>query len=762
MNKVITDGLVLMPPPFSAGLSQWSREDGTPASASYAGQPNAALVPADQDFGGCLELQKIEAVQRLRYKGQTPLEPGLYLRVSVQVKAIAGALPSVRIAAYAAQSNGTLVTSVPAYGPSVDLTSYGEVVTISAIVGSGNRQGVDMVWGTLPTYGHFGLDLTGPNGGVVRIEDITIEDVTEVFHRKMLDIVDVRDYGAIGDGIADDTAAFAAADAAADGRVVLVSAGEYYIAGNLTLQSAVRFEGTLVMPAASRLALTRNYDLDTYAAAFGGELEGFRRGLQALFYFTDHVTFDLSGRRITLTAPVDVAALSGLTVFAQRRVLANGQLTAATSPDWATEIVTATASYDPNQADKLTGITNVSAIPLGARVSGTGVGREVYVLAKNVGAGSVTLSKPLYGGPGTRGYTFSRYKYLLDFSGFEALSRFEMTDMELQCGGFASGILLSPGGSIFRIANSVINRPKDRGITSIGLGCQGMFVEQCQFLSDEQGLPAQDRTSIALNTNANDCKIRDNRVVRFAHFAVLGGTGNLILGNHFFQGDDQTNGLRLAGLIFTELNTKSVVSGNYVDNCSIEWSNEHDPFPDFGVEFSFGSLTITDNTFVASAVSPAFRWIVVRPRGTGHFVNGLSVANNVFRTVAATIDRVEKVDTSAANLDMSRMRNIRFEGNTFNGITTLTINPVTISHEQNTASQTWVVDASAYLPFDAWARVAEAVVPEGSITTSANAVRHDFPYAEFTQGAGNDLVHLRWPVDVKGKVWVRLRCDGPS
>ncbi|MDZ4134310.1 MAG: hypothetical protein U1D06_01785, partial [Paracoccaceae bacterium] len=73
MNKAITDGLVLMPPPFSAGLAQWSREDGTPGSATYAGQPNAAFVPADQDFGGALELQKTDATQRLRYMGQTPI-----------------------------------------------------------------------------------------------------------------------------------------------------------------------------------------------------------------------------------------------------------------------------------------------------------------------------------------------------------------------------------------------------------------------------------------------------------------------------------------------------------------------------------------------------------------------------------------------------------------------------------------------------------------------------------------------------------------
>ena len=45
MNKVITDGIVLMPPPFSAGLAQWSRTDGTPGSPGYQGHPDVALVP---------------------------------------------------------------------------------------------------------------------------------------------------------------------------------------------------------------------------------------------------------------------------------------------------------------------------------------------------------------------------------------------------------------------------------------------------------------------------------------------------------------------------------------------------------------------------------------------------------------------------------------------------------------------------------------------------------------------------------------------
>lgn len=67
MNKAITDGIVFTPPRFANGLDVWSSGDGTPGSPTYDTAVNAAFVPADQDFGGALELQKTQAVQKLRY-----------------------------------------------------------------------------------------------------------------------------------------------------------------------------------------------------------------------------------------------------------------------------------------------------------------------------------------------------------------------------------------------------------------------------------------------------------------------------------------------------------------------------------------------------------------------------------------------------------------------------------------------------------------------------------------------------------------------
>ncbi len=762
MNKAITDGLVLMPPPFSAGLNLWSREDGTPGSGSYQGQPNAALVSNDQDFGGCMELQKVDAIQKVRSFAQTPIQPGLYLQVTARVKAVSGNLPSVRIAAWAGDVSGANVVGLPQTGPSVTLTTYGQVVTVSAIISPANRTGVTLPWSLQSIYAHVGLDLTGATGGVVRIDDIVVEDVTNIFIRKLMDWVDVRDYGALGDGTSNDAPAFLAADIDAQGREILVPSGVFRLTSDVTINSRIRFEGTMSLPSNRRLVLTRNYDLNTYSQAFGTELEGFRRMVQALFYFTDYVTLDLSGRRVDLTAPIDVAALSGLTSFSNRRGIRNGSLNAVPGSAWTTEDVTSIATYATASNLTLTGVANVANILVGSLVIGTGVGREVYVTSKNISAGTVTLSQPLYAAVGTRTYTFRRFKYMLDFSGFDLLSRFELEDIEFNNNGVGSGVLLPLTGNTQRFVSCTFNRPQDRGITSLGEGCQGMFVDMCQFLSNEQSLPVVDRTTIALNINANDTKLRNNRVVRFAHFAIIHGTGHLVHANHFFQGDNETAGVRRGGLVFTQTNVSTVVTGNYVDNCFIEWGNEHDSDPQENGEFSFGGLNIVGNVFISSGTTTAFRWIVVKPYGSGHFFSGFTISGNSFRSFGVILDRVDMIDTTFASLDFTKSRNVRVEGNSFNNVSQWILNPVLVSHTQNTAAETWNVSAGGFVPFGARIRMVESVAPEGLITNASNAARYVFPYSTPGTGGSGNEAQVRWGEAVKGKALVIMRMDVPA
>ncbi|KPQ07155.1 MAG: Endopolygalacturonase [Rhodobacteraceae bacterium HLUCCA12] len=762
MNKAVTEGLILMPPPFADGLDVWSSGDGTPGAPSYDGAANAAFVPSDPDFGGCLELLKTETTQRLRWTGQVPVIPGLYLRVRARVKAVSGALPTVRIAGFAADSGGGAVGGTVTQGPSVALDQFGQTVTVSAIIGTGPRGGVDMNWNGV-SHGHLGLDLTGPNGGVVRIDDIVIEDVTSFYLRDLMDWVDVRDHGAVGDGVVDDHAAFVAAanEAAQKGCRLLVSEGSYVIGASLTIDVPVRFQGTLVMAEASRLQLTRSYDFPTYRSAFGDDDTAFRKGVQALFHFTDHVAFDLCGRRVRIAAPVDVAALAGLSAYAQRRQICNGQLEIESGAAWDNTVVTAQATYDTGAPTELSNVANIANVPVGARVSGTGVGREVYVRARNVSAGTLTLSQPLHGGSGTQTYTFTALRHLLDLSGFDTLERFEVDRIEFLCKGEASAITLPTQGSIFTAQACTFNRPRDKAITSTGTGCQGLIVDNCQFLSNEMALPVQDRVSIAINANANDVKLRNNRVVRFAHFAVLCGTGNLIMGNHFFQGDTESNATRQAGLVFTRINLLSTVTGNYVDNCFIELTNEHSADPAWSGQFSFGGLTVTGNFFLCSNVGSWFRFVVVKPFGPGHFLQGLQVSGNVFRTLNGGIARAEAVDTTHATLDFGRFRNVIWQNNAYNGIDTPAESPLVLRHDQNSAASNWTIDTGGKLPFQGWARTLASFVIEGAPNGPGNEVRTGMPYASIQQGAARDQVRLTWPSATRGRVVTTIRVDNP-
>ncbi len=761
MNKAITDGIVLMPLSFAAGLGVWSSGDGTPGSDTYATGGAGAFIAADQDFGGCLEITKSIATTQLRYMGETPILPGCYLRVTAKVKAVAGAFPSVRIAGYAGLNGGGAAPVSDLTGPSITLDTYGEVVEVSAIIGTGDRTGVDLVWQGA-AYGHFGLDLTGANGGVVRIDDLIIEDITSAFQRDMMAMVDVRDFGAIGDGITDDSAAFSAADAAADGREVLISKGTYKLDQDVTMQSRVRFEGTIVQDPDHRFILQKNFDYPTYVDAFGNEELAFKKAYQALLNFSDHESLDLGGRRISLSEPLDMQACDpSRTVYAIRRVIRNGQFQPVSGPAWDTEVVSSQATYATSNPLMLSNVTNIANIARGSLVEGTGVGREVYVTDTNVSQKTITLSAPLYDAAGTQTFTFSRFKYLLDFSGYADLAQMCLDDIEFQCDGQASAIMLAPQGLIFHVRDCFVTKPKDRGITSPGRGCQGMKIDRCNFVSNEQSLSVPNRTTIAFNANANDVKIRDNRVALFKHFCVISGTGNLISGNHWFHGDSEPNGVRKGGIILTSPNCMSVITGNYIDNNFVEWTNEHSEEPALGVQLSFGGLTLTGNIFTAIDVADWFNFIVVKPYGPGHFIHGLSVVSNVFRILNGSIDRVEHVDTTFADLDYGRMRMIDFSGNTFHAIGEQVFNPAFLTHTQSSASATWVADTEPHLPFKGRARFVDSVTADGAIQDGSNNDVFSMPWADNNYGSDQRQVRFVWDRAVKGKVRYQVRMDNP-
>ncbi len=763
MNKAVTEGIVFMPTPFAEGLNVWSSGDGVPGSDTYDGSGGGVFVPADQDFGGCMELVKTSSTQKIRYMAQTPVLPGCYIRVRARVKVVAGALPTVRIAGYAAEADGTLVSSALHATPQVQLTTYGEVVTVEGIIGPGERGGVDLFWPQPIAYGHFGIDFLGPNGGVLRVDDIEIEDVTSIFLRDMMSMVDVRDFGAVGDGTTDDHGAFLAADQAAAGREILVPEGTFRINTNISITNRIRFEGTVTLPSTVRIILMKNFDLPTYVDAFGDEELAFKKAFQALLFFNDHDSLDLGGRRVALTEPLDMqAAVPSRDSFATRRVIRNGQFHAIEGPAWDTDVVTAQGSYSAGNARQLTNVANAALIPVGSLVEGNGVGREVFVTGVNTGAQTVTLSQELFDAEGTQSFTFRRFKYLLDFSNFDRLAQFFFEGVEFAGEGIASGVMLARDGINNGFTDCFFTKPKDRGITSIGNGCQGLTIDRCQFISNETEDPALVRTTVAFNANANDIKLRSCRGVRFKHFGLLAGTGNTIVGNHWFMGDEEPDGILQGGLIFTRPNAKSHITGNYIDNNFIEWTNEHTSEPDFSNQFSFGGLTVSGNTFTTKDVVPSSKLLVIKPHGAGHYISGLTVIGNVFRTVNGRLDRIEHIDTTFATLDFGRFFNIVFSGNTFHGVDEPVYNPVSVNFDQNTAHDAWVVDFDNKLPFQARTRTVQSVVKRGRIETASGDTVWEEPWTQVGYGTGQDQVRLNWPTDCTGTVTLVARIDNPT
>jgi len=762
MNKAITDGLDFMPPAFIDGLADWSSEDGTPGSATYDGAANAALVASDPDFGPCVELQKTSTLQKLRYMGDTPMLPGCYLQVTIRFKVLSGLFPSFRVAAWAGGPGGLHVIGLDETGPEVLPDTYGRIYSVSAIVGTGDRTGVDLVWGTEPVFGHFGLDMTGDDGAVVRVESVVIEDKTEVFYRKLMGWVDVRDYGAIGDGITNDRLAFLAADADAQGREIVVSEGTYYIDTSITINAPIRFEGQLIMPSSARLQITSNYEYKTYEAAFGNEREALTRALAALFNFTDHESLDLGGRRIQLDEPIDVhAAVGNKDNFGSRRVIRNGQLEATDSAGWDTTTVTSSASYSTGSPKTLSSVVNVANIPVGSLVTGSGVGREVYVSSKDDGAGTITLSQELVNPPSSQTYTFERFKYLLDFSGFDGISRFQVSNIEFACLGRCSALILPYTGFEWSIRNCWFLKPKDRGLTSHHKGCFGISLDNNEWYTSEYDELAQNRTSIAFNTNFNDIKVRDNQAVRFKHFGVVAGGGHIIAGNHVWQGDSAPSGDRTAGFVFTSRNCNSVVTGNYIDNCFIDIANEHANYTNVGSgTVPFGALSITGNIFVVSDTASWFTFIRLSPYGSGHHIDGITVMGNTFKDIGSgTIDRVESIVTSNGSFDHALTKNILFYGNSFEDVIDRTENPANVTVSQVSAVSTWTYSHAAKVPFGGQVRGVEGWAAIGPVQDAANAPQFDAPYFNVAQGGAGDSVSISWSAARKGVLQLNLRSD---
>ena len=84
-------------------------------------------------------------------------------------------------------------------------------------------------------------------------------------------------------------------------------------------------------------------------------------------------------------------------------------------------------------------------------------------------------------------------------------------------------------------------------------------------------------------------------------------------------------------------------------------------------------------------------------------------------------------------------------------------------HTQNTAAETWNVDAGAFVPFGGRIRMVRVHGAGGSDRErSRSQIRYVVPYAMPGTGTFGTQAQLRWGEAVRGKVIVNMRMDVPS
>lgn len=164
--------------------------------------------------------------------------------------------------------------------------------------------------------------------------------------------------------------------------------------------------------------------------------------------------------------------------------------------------------------------------------------------------------------------------------------------------------------------------------------------------------------------------------------------------------------------------------------------------------------------FFASNATPFMTFILIKPYGPDHYINGLSVADNLFKeTNGPELDAVDGVDASIAPLDLTRANDLLFAGNTFHGVTKRTENPVVRRAAEPSVAQVWDIDLSDALPFGCEAVAALSALADGVIENAAAEPVHAMPHALSRAGAGGQSVQLRWPEPVRGAVYLTARCD---
>ena len=167
--------------------------------------------------------------QPLSLRTQGPYKPetheAMYDRLTRQLQEVRGSVPSL--------GKGQILVG------SVDGTKVFPQGSTGQVLTADSTQSVGLVWGA----GTSGSTYIGSGTGAI----------LRSIGGKLGDVISVRDYGTVGDGVADDTAAVQAALTAAAGRTLKFQSGTYLITAQMSpaANSVLECDGTCILLAGS-------------------------------------------------------------------------------------------------------------------------------------------------------------------------------------------------------------------------------------------------------------------------------------------------------------------------------------------------------------------------------------------------------------------------------------------------------------------------------------------------------------------------------
>ena len=177
-------------------------------------------------------------------------------------------------------------------------------------------------------------------------------------------------------------------------------------------------------------------------------------------------------------------------------------------------------------------------------------------------------------------------------------------------------------------------------------------------------------------------------------------------------------------------------TGNYIDNCFVEWTNEHDAAPDFSSEYSFGGLSLTGNVFTFTAFVGMTSLI------------GIAVNDSILMVEFANQLRLE----GASVLDaIKRSAEIRFNPILLTSLTTIAgLLPLTLAGGSLWEPMGWTIIGGGG-EVHTIANPGGLVVPAGgfrvlgdnSSPAQNGGVAVDYQYANITMVSAGDFIELQ-------------------